>query len=41
MVGAVTGLFAVIYSVFSLTMYYTGRTAIYDLGIFYQAVKSY
>ncbi len=41
MVGAVTGLFAVIYSAFSLTMYYTGRTAIYDLGIFYQAVKSY
>jgi uncharacterized membrane protein len=40
-VGVVTGLFAVIYSVFSLTMFYTARTAIYDLGIFYQAVKSY
>ncbi|HEX4832502.1 MAG TPA: DUF2079 domain-containing protein [Trebonia sp.] len=40
-VGAITGVFALIYSVFSYTMYYTARTAIYDLGIFYQAVKSY
>jgi uncharacterized membrane protein len=40
-VGVITGIFAVIYSVFSYTMYYTARTAIYDLGIFYQAVKSY
>lgn len=40
-VGAITGVFAVLYSLFSCTMYYTARTAIYDLGIFYQAVKSY
>jgi uncharacterized membrane protein len=40
-VGVITGVFAVVYSVFSYTMYYTARTAIYDLGIFYQAVKSY
>jgi uncharacterized membrane protein len=40
-VGTLTGMLAVIYSVFSLTMFYTARTAIYDLGIFYQAVKSY
>jgi uncharacterized membrane protein len=40
-VGVITGIFAVIYSIFSYTMYYTARTAIYDLGIFYQAVKSY
>jgi uncharacterized membrane protein len=40
-VGLITGLFALIYSIFSYTMYYTARTAIYDLGIFYQAVKSY
>jgi uncharacterized membrane protein len=39
--GAITGVFAVVYSVFSYTMFYTARTAIYDLGIFYQAVKSY
>jgi len=39
--GVITGVFAVVYSVFSYTMYYTARTAIYDLGIFYQAVKSY
>lgn len=40
-VGGITALFAVMYSVFSATMFYTARTAIYDLGIFYQAVKSY
>lgn len=40
-VGVVTAIFAAIYSLFSLTMFYTARTAIYDLGIFYQAVKSY
>ena len=40
-VGVVTGLFAAVYSLFSLTMFHTARTAIYDLGIFYQAVKSY
>ncbi len=40
-VGVITGVFALVYSVFSYTMYNTARTAIYDLGIFYQAVKSY
>jgi uncharacterized membrane protein len=40
-IGVITGVFAVAYSVFSYTLYYTARTAIYDLGIFYQAVKSY
>jgi uncharacterized membrane protein len=40
-VGVITGAFAVAYSVFSYTIFYTARTAIYDLGIFYQAVKSY
>jgi uncharacterized membrane protein len=39
--GVITGVFGVVYSVFSYTMFYTARTAIYDLGIFYQAVKSY
>jgi uncharacterized membrane protein len=37
----ITAFFALGYSVFSCTMFYTARTAIYDLGIFYQAVKSY
>jgi uncharacterized membrane protein len=36
-----TALFALVYSVFSCTMFYTARTATYDLGIFYQGVKSY
>lgn len=40
-VTVVTTFFALVYSVFSYTMFYTARTAIYDLGIFYQAVKSY
>jgi uncharacterized membrane protein len=40
-VGVITGIFALVYSIFSYTMFYTARTAIYDLGIFYQAVKSY
>lgn len=40
-VGGITALFAAIYSIFSGTMFYTARTATYDLGIFYQAVKSY
>ena len=38
---AITTFFALVYSVFSCTMFYTARTAIYDLGIFYQGVKSY
>ncbi len=40
-VTVLTTFFALVYSAFSYTMFYTARTAIYDLGIFYQAVKSY
>jgi uncharacterized membrane protein len=40
-ITAITAFFALAYSVFSCTMFYTARTAIYDLGIFYQGVKSY
>lgn len=40
-VGGLTALLAVIYSVFSCTMYYTYRVATYDLGIFDQAERSY
>jgi len=40
-VGGITAIFAIAYSVFSCTIFYTARTALYDLGIFYQAVKSY
>jgi len=38
---ALTAFFALVYSIFSCTMFYTARTAIYDLGIFYQGIKSY
>jgi uncharacterized membrane protein len=40
-ITALTAFFALMYSVFSATMFYTARTANYDLGIFYQGIKSY
>jgi uncharacterized membrane protein len=40
-VGVVTAIIAAIYSVYSLTLYYTFKTSAYDLTIFDQAVRSY
>ena len=40
-VAVLTTLFALFYSVFSCTMYYTYRVATYDLGIFDQGIRSY
>src|SRR3984957_2440519 len=40
-VGVVTAVIAAIYSVFSVTLYYTFKTSAYDLTIFDQAVRSY
>jgi uncharacterized membrane protein len=40
-VGLVTAIIAVIYAVYSLTLYYTFKTSAYDLTIFDQAVRSY
>ena len=40
-VGLVTAIIAAIYSVYSLTLYYTFKTSAYDLTIFDQAVRSY
>jgi len=40
-VGAVTAVVALIFAVYSLTMYYTFKTSAYDLTIFDQAVRSY
>jgi uncharacterized membrane protein len=40
-VAVLTALFALFYSVFSCTMYYTYRVATYDLGIFDQGIRSY
>ena len=41
LVAVLTTLFALFYSVFSCTMYYTYRVATYDLGIFDQGIRSY
>jgi uncharacterized membrane protein len=40
-VGLVTAIIALIYSVYSVAMYYTFKTSAYDLTIFDQAVRSY
>ena len=40
-VGALTALIASVYSVLSLTLYYTYQDKIYDLAIFDQAIRSY
>ncbi len=40
-VGVVTAIIALIFSVYSLTLYYTFKTSAYDLTIFDQAVRSY
>jgi uncharacterized membrane protein len=40
-VGLLTAVIAAMYSVYSLTLYYTFRTSAYDLTIFDQAVRSY
>jgi uncharacterized membrane protein len=40
-VGVITGAVALIYSVYSLFLYYTFKTSAYDLTIFDQAVRSY
>jgi len=40
-VAVLTALFALFYSVFSCTMYYTYRVGTYDLGIFDQGIRSY
>jgi len=40
-VGALVTVLAVVYSVLSVTLYYTYHDAIYDLGIFDQAIRSY
>jgi len=40
-VAVLTTLFALFYSVFSCTMYYTYRVGTYDLGIFDQGIRSY
>jgi uncharacterized membrane protein len=40
-VGVVTAVIAAIYSVYSVTLYYTFKTSAYDLTIFDQAVRSY
>src|SRR5580704_10342729 len=40
-VGVITGAVALIYSVYSLFLYYTFKTSAYDLTIFDQAERSY
>jgi uncharacterized membrane protein len=40
-VAVLTTLFALLYSAFSCTMYYTYRVGTYDLGIFDQGIRSY
>jgi len=40
-VGALAAVIAVVYSVLSVTLYYTYQDGVYDLGIFDQAIRSF